>query len=129
MPLKKCSSDGKSGWKWGDSGHCYTGPGGKNKAIRQGVAIEGPDKFASKAVEEGWSDDFVQGELAEEPYDVRIAVSLAMAKQYGRTKTVTVQADSESEAVSKAKAGNSDWELRKVSRIGDSRQWKVTLGR
>jgi hypothetical protein len=51
MPLKKCSSDGKSGWKWGDSGHCYTGPGAKKQAIKQGVAIEGPDKFAEKATE------------------------------------------------------------------------------
>ena len=49
MPLKKCSSDGKSGWKWGDSGKCYTGKDGKKKAIKQGVAIEGPDKFKEKA--------------------------------------------------------------------------------
>lgn len=49
MPLKKCGSDGKSGWKWGDSGKCYTGPDGKKKAIKQGVAIEGPEKFSQKA--------------------------------------------------------------------------------
>lgn len=42
MPLKRC---GKNGWKWGDSGKCYEGPGGKKKAIKQGLAIEGPDKF------------------------------------------------------------------------------------
>jgi hypothetical protein len=52
MPLKKCSSDGKSGWKWGDQGHCYTGKDGKKKAIKQGVAIEGPEKFAQVANEE-----------------------------------------------------------------------------
>ena len=45
MPLKKCSEDQKSGWKWGDSGKCYTGPEGKKKAIRQGISIEGPEKF------------------------------------------------------------------------------------
>lgn len=39
MPLKKCTSNGQSGWKWGDSGHCYTGPGAKKKAIDQAVAI------------------------------------------------------------------------------------------
>jgi hypothetical protein len=39
MPLKRCQKDGKSGWKWGDSGKCYTGEGGKKKAIAQGVAI------------------------------------------------------------------------------------------
>ena len=45
MPLKKCSEDQKSGWKWGDSGKCYTGPEGNKKAIRQGISIEGPEKF------------------------------------------------------------------------------------
>ncbi len=49
MPLKRCQHNGKSGWKWGNSGKCYTGPGAKQKAIKQGVAIEGPDKFAQKA--------------------------------------------------------------------------------
>lgn len=49
MPLKKCSKDGKSGWKWGDAGACYTGPGAKKKAIKQGIAIEGPKKFAQEA--------------------------------------------------------------------------------
>ena len=48
MPLKKCSEDRQSGWKWGDQGKCYTGPEGKRKAIRQGVAIEGPEKFSKK---------------------------------------------------------------------------------
>lgn len=51
MPLKQCSSDGKSGWKWGDQGHCYTGPGAKKKAIKQGVAIEGPKRFKEIAKE------------------------------------------------------------------------------
>ena len=48
MPLKKCSEDKQSGWKWGDQGKCYTGPEAKKQAIRQGVAIEGPDKFSKK---------------------------------------------------------------------------------
>ncbi len=39
MPLKKCSSAGKAGWKYGDSGRCYTGPGAKRKAIKQGLAL------------------------------------------------------------------------------------------
>lgn len=56
MPLKKCNNDGKSGWKWGDSGKCYTGPGAKKAAIKQGVAIEGPDKFAQKASSEEYYD-------------------------------------------------------------------------
>jgi len=49
MPLKKCSEGGKSGWKWGTNGKCYTGPDGKKKAIKQGVAIEGPENFKKVA--------------------------------------------------------------------------------
>jgi len=49
MPLKKCSDNQKSGWKWGDQGKCYTGKDGKKKAIKQGIAIEGPKKFQEKA--------------------------------------------------------------------------------
>ena len=49
MPLKKCSENGKSGWKWGDEGKCYSGSDGKKKAIKQGIAIEGPQKFTEMA--------------------------------------------------------------------------------
>lgn len=52
MPLQKCSSNNKQGWRWGDKGKCYTGPGAKKKAIKQGVAIEGPEKFGAKATDE-----------------------------------------------------------------------------
>ena len=58
MPLKKCMKDGKSGWKWGDSGKCYTGPDAKKKALAQGLAIEGPEKFA-KLVKMSSIDGFV----------------------------------------------------------------------
>lgn len=40
MPVKRCTKDGKAGYKYGDSGTCYTGPGAKEKAIKQGQAIE-----------------------------------------------------------------------------------------
>lgn len=40
MPIKKCQKDGKSGYKYGDSGTCYTGPGAREKAAKQGRAIE-----------------------------------------------------------------------------------------
>ena len=46
MPLKRC---GKNGWKWGNSGHCYEGPNGKKKAIKQGIAVEGPENFKKVA--------------------------------------------------------------------------------
>jgi len=45
MPLQNCTDSGKSGWRWGKSGKCYTGRDGKKKAIRQGISIEGPEKF------------------------------------------------------------------------------------
>lgn len=43
MPLHQCSDGGQSGYKWGDSGHCYTGPDAKKKAIKQGLSYEGPE--------------------------------------------------------------------------------------
>ena len=46
MPLKNCTVDGKSGYQWGEQGKCYTGPGAKKKALKQGVAVEGPEKFS-----------------------------------------------------------------------------------
>jgi len=57
MPLKKCTVDGKPGWQWGAQGKCYTGPNAKKQAIKQGVAIEGPEKFSQKAVEQNISLD------------------------------------------------------------------------
>lgn len=47
MPIKKCSANGTSGFKWGDSGHCYTGPDAKKNAIKQGLAIGGGKLKAS----------------------------------------------------------------------------------
>lgn len=49
MPLQNCTDSGKSGWRWGKSGKCYTGPQGKKKAIQQGISIEGPEKFQRMA--------------------------------------------------------------------------------
>jgi hypothetical protein len=40
MPIKKCRSGGKSGYKYGDSGKCYTGKGGRAKAGKQARAIK-----------------------------------------------------------------------------------------
>ena len=44
MPLKRCTSNGVSGWRWGTKGKCYTGPDAKKKAIKQGYA-EDPKHF------------------------------------------------------------------------------------
>lgn len=72
MPLKRCSDSGKPGWKWGDRGKCYTYKKGdpssekkaKKKAIKQGVAIEGPDKFKTKATQD-------EMELSQEKMELR----------------------------------------------------------
>lgn len=40
MPVKKCTKGGKSGHKFGSSGKCYTGPGSRSKAAKQGRAIK-----------------------------------------------------------------------------------------
>lgn len=39
MPIKKCTYKGKSGYKWGNKGKCYTGKYGKQKAEKQARAI------------------------------------------------------------------------------------------
>jgi len=49
MPVMSCNENGKSGWKFGKSGKCYTYPVGnekasgraKQKAYLQGAAIGG----------------------------------------------------------------------------------------
>lgn len=52
MPLKHCTSNGESGYKWGDEGHCYTGPGAREKALKQGRAIQvSQSKAALEALE------------------------------------------------------------------------------
>lgn len=39
MPIQRCKVKGKLGWKWGQSGKCYLGPGAIAKARRQEAAI------------------------------------------------------------------------------------------
>lgn len=66
MPLQKCSRDGKSGWRWGKEGKCYIGPGSKKEALKQGMSIEGPDKFAEIASDDEFSEALLYvGNLAE----------------------------------------------------------------
>lgn len=40
MPIKSCTSKGKSGKKYGESGKCYTGKGAQAKAEKQRTAIK-----------------------------------------------------------------------------------------
>jgi hypothetical protein len=39
MPVQRCTAKGKSGWKYGSTGKCYTGTDAKKKAIKQGLAV------------------------------------------------------------------------------------------
>lgn len=62
MPVQHCQSDGKPGWRWGQSGKCYVyTPGSeassneaKRRAHVQGAAIT---KRGGKALDDGWADD------------------------------------------------------------------------
>lgn len=41
MPILQCLKDGKLGWKYGKNNPtCFTGPGAREKARKQGIAIE-----------------------------------------------------------------------------------------
>lgn len=68
MPLKRCTKNGQQGWKFGDKGACYTGPGGKAKAIKQALAEVGGDseKLKQELSKAGLLEDpVVQAFLAD----------------------------------------------------------------
>lgn len=46
MPLMRCGEN-NSGWRFGEHGHCYTGPDAKLKAIKQAFVIykNNPEEF------------------------------------------------------------------------------------
>lgn len=52
MPLEKC---GDNGWRWGQQGKCYEGPGAKMKALKQGYA-ENPKHFREEMKSQGISE-------------------------------------------------------------------------
>jgi len=84
MPLKRCSENKESGWKWGDSGKCYTGRDAKKKAIKQGVAIEGPKKFQQMAssFEEPMNQDDIESVIefmCDEKYNSALIAATSVA--------------------------------------------------
>ena len=84
MPLKRCSENKESGWKWGDSGKCYTGRDAKKKAIKQGVAIEEPKKFQQMAssFEEPMNQDDIESVsefMCEEKYNSALIAATSVA--------------------------------------------------
>lgn len=55
MPVERCTKNGVKGYRWGSSGKCYTGPGAKEKALKQGRAIE-----VNKSKGESLFDKFIK---------------------------------------------------------------------
>ena len=92
MPLKKCTVEGKAGWQWGAAGKCYTGTDAKKQAIKQGVAIEGPEKFSQKAIEQNISLDtkdvaVVAEWMYDNGYDNKAVVAtVSTLSSYAKTK-------------------------------------------
>jgi hypothetical protein len=90
MPIQRCSVDGKQGWKYGDSGRCYTGPGAKKKAIRQGLAIQynnGPSFESRKSKSEQELDRMAAASISrieELTDDIRRALMDARQEKTGR---------------------------------------------
>ncbi len=85
MPLKTCTSDGKSGYRWGDSGECYTGPGAKKKALKQGVAIELSKQKEGKPSEFDKSRSELMYEIQRE---FSFVEQLVIAQEIRKTGTV-----------------------------------------
>lgn len=120
MPLKRCNDNNKSGWKWGDSGKCYTGPDAKQLAIKQGIKIEGPDKFSQKAQDEGLDINetevaFISDLLYEDGFSIGqvVAVVSALNSIVGFTENITednfhVPSDEEYEDFGEA---TEDWDI------------------
>lgn len=40
MSLQRCQKNSQKGWKFGKEGTCYIGEGAREKALKQGRAIE-----------------------------------------------------------------------------------------
>lgn len=72
MPLMTCEVNGSSGWKWGNSGHCYVGGlEAKKKAIKQGLA-EGGGKLEKSDF------DLVASEIMKFDEDRQLVFGYAM---------------------------------------------------
>jgi len=57
MPVQPCTANGKSGYRWGEKGKCYTGEDAKKKAEKQGAAIKTSKVTTPSGIRaEGYSD-------------------------------------------------------------------------
>ncbi len=77
MPLKKCTIDGSSGWKWGDSGKCFKN---KKDALRQGAAIEISKQQRGKA--SNLDEKFFLSLTKEEQVDIMHEAGLNALEQF-----------------------------------------------
>jgi SPP1 gp7 family putative phage head morphogenesis protein len=51
MPVERCAIGGKAGYRFGMQGKCFTGPGARSKAVKQGQAIKASQKTDSEFTE------------------------------------------------------------------------------
>ena len=143
MPLKKCSSDGKSGWKWENSGKCYVGPGGKKKAIKQGLSYD-QKAFSQEIASALESDNTLQEdediqeivtEILEDPIMamtwLEVSNEIITKKHYAesqKTKTVRINASSERAAMKTAETSNSGYKAASATPIKKgSKVYEVVL--
>jgi hypothetical protein len=95
MPVQSCQINNENGFKWGEQGKCYTGPGAKKKALEQGIAI-GEYEFAKtyndypKAASENakraldWIDEY-----GRDVVKAGTLVGLARANQLSKREAIT----------------------------------------
>lgn len=97
MPLKQCTNkDGVKGWSWGNGG-CIVGKDAKQKAIKQGIAIEGPGKF-KKIMEKDnaallYSPEVRQALAEYKPERTRQGENYVKAVMAGRTLVSSLNED------------------------------------
>ena len=60
MPVKPCTKNGQSGFKYGDSGTCYTGKDAKKRAERQGRAIRARQNTSNSGAYHGVGEKAVK---------------------------------------------------------------------
>lgn len=73
MPIQECQLDGKNGYKWGDQGKCYTyddsessKKSARNKAHRQGIAVEGFNLQSFSKISFDYDDTLTRKDIQEE---------------------------------------------------------------
>ena len=66
MPLMRCSRQGKSGWKFGPAGFCFTGPTAQDQARKQGIAVLASEAKASGDTSKKEVSDYISSHAKTE---------------------------------------------------------------